>query len=391
MLYFYLLNDFEGLIDQLAEVGIKFDDEVYGLWLLNTLPESWETFQVSVSNSSSEVSFQSIECSVLREEKRRKTNITSSHSEVLVTENRGRGFRKEPKGGRDKSRSKSKSRYKSVECHYYHTQWHIQKNYFQWKRERRDNKGKQKEKDHGDDDHVNAVICDDLILLREHESINLVSDESVWIIDSGATLHVTPRKELFTSYIAGTFRMLNMGNDGVAEIVGVGDVCLQTNMGVQLWMRGVKHAPNVRFNLISVQMLDDGGYDNHFGSGKWKLIRGNLVVARGQKTAKLYWTKALVARDSVNAIDMEASLWHRRLGHISKKGLSCLAKKEGLLGLKSVELERCSHCMAGKQTRVSFKKHPPSRKSYFLELVHYDVCDPLKVKSFSGALYFNLY
>ncbi len=38
------LNDFEGLIDQLAEVGIKFDDEVYGLWLLNTLPESWETF-----------------------------------------------------------------------------------------------------------------------------------------------------------------------------------------------------------------------------------------------------------------------------------------------------------------------------------------------------------
>ncbi|RDY13059.1 hypothetical protein CR513_02068, partial [Mucuna pruriens] len=44
--------------------------------------------------------------------------------------------------------------------------------------------------------------------------------------------------------------------------------------------------------------------------------------------------------------------------------------------------------MAGKQTRVSFKKHPPSRKSKLLELVHFDVCGPLKVKSFSGALYF---
>jgi len=51
-------------------------------------------------------------------------------------------------------------------------------------------------------------------------------------------------------------------------------------------------------------------------------------------------------------------------------------------------LEKCSHCMAGKQTRVSFKKHPPSRKSELLELVHSDVCGPLKVRSFSGALYF---
>nr|KYP69859.1 Retrovirus-related Pol polyprotein from transposon TNT 1-94 [Cajanus cajan] len=163
---------------------------------------------------------------------------------------------------------------------------------------------------------------------------------------------------------------------------------MQTNMGMQLLLRRVKHAPNVRFNLIFVQILDDGGYDNHFGSGKWKLTKGNLVVAKGEKNSKLCWTKALVAKDSVNAMDMEVSLWHRRLSHISEKGLNCLAKKDVLHGLKSAELEKCSHCMAGKQTRVSFKKHPPSEKSEFLQLVHSDVCGPLKVKSFSGALYF---
>ncbi|RDX93216.1 hypothetical protein CR513_24551, partial [Mucuna pruriens] len=59
-----------------------------------------------------------------------------------------------------------------------------------------------------------------------------------------------------------------------------------------------------------------------------------------------------------------------------------------LLGLKNVELEKCSHCMAGKQTKVSFKKHPPSRKSKLLKLVHSDVCGLMKVKSFSGAPYF---
>src|ERR1044072_37493 len=33
------LNEFQGLRDQLSGMSIKFDDEVLGLWLLNTLPD----------------------------------------------------------------------------------------------------------------------------------------------------------------------------------------------------------------------------------------------------------------------------------------------------------------------------------------------------------------
>ncbi|RDY10892.1 hypothetical protein CR513_04511, partial [Mucuna pruriens] len=143
-------------------------------------------------------------------------------------------------------------------------------------------------------------------------------------------------------------------------------------MGMRLWLKGVKHVPYVCFKLISVHMLDDGGYDNHFGYGKWKLTKGNLVVAREEKISK---DKNFV---SVNVMDMEAPLWHRRLSHISEKGLNCLAKKDMLPGSKNAKLEKRYNCMAGKHTRVSFKKHPPSRKSELLELVHYDVCGPLK-------------
>ncbi|RDX72209.1 hypothetical protein CR513_48336, partial [Mucuna pruriens] len=170
-------------------------------------------------------------------------------------------------------------------------------------------KGKSKEKDH-DNDRVTTTTGNDLVILRDFESVNFVSDESMWIIDSSATLQVTPRKELFTSYTSSDFGVLKIG--------------------MQLWLRGVKHALDVRFNLIFVHMLDDGGYHNHFVHGKWKLTKG----------------------------------------------------------LKNAKLEKCSHCMAGKQAKVSFKKHSPSRKSELLELVHSDVCVPLKVKSFSGALYF---
>lgn len=55
-----------------------------------------------------------------------------------------------------------------------------------------------------------------------------------------------------------------MGNSSVSNVIGVSGVCLQTNMGMKLFLKGVKHAPYVRFNLISMHMLDDCGYDDHF-------------------------------------------------------------------------------------------------------------------------------
>ncbi|RDX80965.1 hypothetical protein CR513_38416, partial [Mucuna pruriens] len=69
-----------------------FEDEILGLLLLNSLPESWETFKVSITNSTPNdvVSLQMVKGSVLNEEMRRKTQGSSSQSEVLVTENRGR-------------------------------------------------------------------------------------------------------------------------------------------------------------------------------------------------------------------------------------------------------------------------------------------------------------
>ena len=124
------LNDFQGLRDQLSQMGIKFDDEVLGLWLLNTLPDSWETFRVSITNSSPEgvVSLENVKSGVLKAEMRMKVHDTSSHSEVLFIENKGRSQKKEPKGSKQNSISKSKSRYKNVECHYCHKTGHIQMN-----------------------------------------------------------------------------------------------------------------------------------------------------------------------------------------------------------------------------------------------------------------------
>ncbi|RDX66525.1 hypothetical protein CR513_54696, partial [Mucuna pruriens] len=136
------LNEFQGVIDQMSEMGIKFEDEILRLLFLNSLLESWENFKGSITNSTPN------------------------------DENKGK-------------------------------------------------KGKSKEKDDDDDDDDDRVTT-----ATDFESVNLVSDKSMWIIDSGTTLHVTPRKEFFTSYTSGDFGVLKMGNDGVTKVIGVGDVCL---------------------------------------------------------------------------------------------------------------------------------------------------------------------
>ncbi|RDX69692.1 hypothetical protein CR513_51161, partial [Mucuna pruriens] len=68
-------NEFQGIIYQMSGMSIKFEDEILGLLLLNFLPESWETFKVSITNSALNgvVSLQMVKDSVLNKEMRRKT------------------------------------------------------------------------------------------------------------------------------------------------------------------------------------------------------------------------------------------------------------------------------------------------------------------------------
>ncbi|RDX88864.1 hypothetical protein CR513_29482, partial [Mucuna pruriens] len=241
------LNEFQMIIDQMSRMDIKFEDEILGLLLLNSLPVSWETFKVSITNSALNdvVSLQMVKGSVLNKEMRRKTQGHFYLSLRYLSLKIGGGVRKMKEKIVEVSPS-SDTKMWSITT--------VTKQGIYRSIENKGKKGKSKEKDddddNDDDDRVTTATGDDLVILRDFELVNLVSDESMWIIDSDVTLHVTQRKGFFTSYTSGDFRVLKMSNDGVTKVIGVGDVCLQTNMGMQLWLKGVKHASDVHFNLI---------------------------------------------------------------------------------------------------------------------------------------------
>ena len=114
-------------------------------------------------------------------------------------------------------------------------------------------------------------------------------------------------------------------------------------------------------------MLDKDGYSSNFGDEKYMLTKGNLVVAKGNQVSVLYHVIANHSSVSINALEKEdpCVLWHKRLGHMSEKGMTLLVKKNLLKGMKSVHLKKCKDCPARKKHRVAFKGLPPHKSQSY--------------------------
>ena len=86
-------SDFQGLVNQLNAMKMKIEDELQALLLLSSLPDSWDTLVISLSNSApnGNLTMVMVKDSLFNEEARRKEQGISSETEALVTENRSRG------------------------------------------------------------------------------------------------------------------------------------------------------------------------------------------------------------------------------------------------------------------------------------------------------------
>ena len=122
--------------------------------------------------------------------------------------------------------------------------------------------------------------------------------------------------------------------------------------------------------MISVGQLDDEGHAILFVGGTWKVTKGARVLSRGKKTGTLYMTSSPRDIIAVTEASIGTSLWHRKLGHMSEKGMKMLLSKGKLPELKSVDFDMCESCILEKQKRVSLLKTSRTPKVEKLELVH---------------------
>lgn len=108
--------------------------------------------------------------------------------------------------------------------------------------------------------HHHSWFADLLDLINEGETTAIATDGDVlftilvedacassssfdWILDSGASHHVTPCKDSFVSYNPGDYGRVHLGNNHFCSIVGVGDVQIKMKNGQDILLKQVRHVP----------------------------------------------------------------------------------------------------------------------------------------------------
>lgn len=199
------LSNFQGLLNELSTMKLVLDDEVQALLMLSSLPDSWETLVVSLSNSAPNgvMTMGMVKDSMFNEEARRKEHGISSHTEALVTEKRGRSKSRKPRGddSRDKSRGISKTR-KEIKCFHCGKLGHMKRQCRKFKKEQLKEKGEESKEEK--DTAAVASDGDDLVVC-EDAYVNLACHESMWVVDTAASFHITPHRDFFSSYTSGNF------------------------------------------------------------------------------------------------------------------------------------------------------------------------------------------
>eukprot|EP00253_Pinus_taeda_P021000 PITA_21000 len=366
---------------------VKIQEEDKAITLLCSLPESWDHFVTSISFSSADsLKFESVMGALLSKEVRRKSNTETAASESMVARGRSKERGEKPRGT---SRSKSKGKKCKEKCWNCNKVGHLKKDC--WKRKASENlKNEVNQVDSGIIDEV--LSTKELCMIDETSpECNISQGVDSWLLDSGASHHVCPHRNWFTSYENVNGSSMFMGNNMSCQTVGMGDIRIKMYDNTVRTLTSVRHVPDLKKKLISLGVLDSDGYKFTGQDGVLKVFKGALVVMKAKKVGNLYRLKGStqIGEAAVASEEEEAGtrLWHQRLGHMSEKGLQILMKHKSLPGLKSLNLDFCKHCVYGKQCKQKFKVGKHNSKDV-LDYIHSDLWGPSPVMSYGGALYF---
>jgi hypothetical protein len=238
-------------------VDIKITEEEKCISLLCSFPDSWDSLVMAIRSNTTTLALEYVVASLLLEEMRRK-NMEGSTKDALVV--RGRLVDKDKdkfSGKKSKSKGRSKSPVQSTRrC------WKCGKdeNY------KRNCKLKAMEVSTGSNEKQSTerkMTLDkgDNVYLASN---NTQSDQDVWLIDSGASYHMTPHREWFYEYERYEGGEVFLGDESTTKIVRRGRVRLILQDGRSRTLPVVLHILGLERNLISVSKMNDAGMHTLF-------------------------------------------------------------------------------------------------------------------------------
>jgi hypothetical protein len=123
-----------------------------------------------------------------------------------------------------------------------------------------------------------------------------------WIVDSGATQHMTFQQKWFTTYECISPRRVFMGDDTVLEAIGNGNIKTKMQAGGKMshtTITQILHVPKMNNSLIFVSKLISEGFKVEFDKDGCKVNDAQgVVVAEAQRDKNLYFLNVKVWKDT---------------------------------------------------------------------------------------------
>jgi len=201
-----------------------------------------------------------------------------------------------------------------------------------------------------------------------------------WVLDSGATDHITGNKSLFSSLSCSDhLPSVTMADGSRVSSHGVGTVNIFPSISID----HVLYVPRSPFNLLFVSRLTRS-LDCIISFTK------DSVCLQDRSSRHMIGTRCeshglchLRPPSHVGVAMESPSLHHAQFGHPS------LAKLQQLvLSLSKLSSLLCESCQLGKHSRSSFPCSVSQRDLSSFALVHSDISGPSRVKSTLGFQYF---
>ena len=222
------------------------------------------------------------------------------------------------------------------------------------------------------------------------------SPDGVWFFDTGASSHMTGARDAFTSLDDTVHSSMHFGDGSLVTISGKGNVMFRCANGNQHVLANVYYIPKLRANIISLGQLDEKGCRSVIEDGHLCVYdqQRQLLVRVKRMANRLYVLRLDLAMPVclVAKLDEPAWLWHARLELLHFQAVKAMSTKGMVRGMPQVDHvdEICDGCMLGKQHRLAFPRASPHRSERALDLVHTDLCGPIKPATAGGNQYFLL-
>ncbi|GJT29034.1 retrovirus-related pol polyprotein from transposon TNT 1-94 [Tanacetum coccineum] len=208
----------------------------------------------------------------------------------------------------------------------------------------------------------------------------------LFIVDSGCSKHMMGNLKLLSNFVEKFLGTVKFENDQIALIIGYEDL-----VQGKITIKGVYYVEGLDHNLYSVDL------EVAFRKSTCYIrdLKGNDLLT-GSHGTYLY---SITLQDTstpnpiclmAKATSSQAWLWHRHLSYLNFDSINLLSKNDIVIGLpklKFIKDHLCSSYELGKAKRKSFHIETTPSSKRCLQLLHIDLCGPMRVKSINGKKY----